>query len=527
MASAEAIQAPSAHRSASELSGDERLRPSAWVLVAAVVALCAAFFVAGLGWNQPLLEQHSFRQTQTAITTYWGIRSGWQFAYETPLFGAPWSVPFEFPLFQWLVSVVVLLTDLPIDTAGRFTSFGFHVGCAAVLAVLLRQLGAGRDGAVLGGALFLFAPVNMFWGRSFLIESCALFFALAFLATVATSLHSRTRFVKYASLVFALVLGVVGAAVKITTFVVPAAMAIGVALVTPRLPTSWREFGAALVRAAPVAFVAVGALVVAIAWYRFTDSQKALNPIAQLLTSSNLSGWNFGTLEDRFSRGLWFDTIVGRAIPESVGFIAVAMILSSGAFLVRGRRLALLALFVLAFIAFFLLFPRLNQIHNYYQYAAAVWLVSAVALALGVLADRWPRMAIAAFLCMAVFQWAAFGQRYLPSVVQPFSESLNRTLSLASAVQGMTSRDGVVMALGVGWSSEIAYYAERRFIHVLDEAGPAERFFEARSSLARPYRVEAVLVCGLERWSLLRLDGFTDAATQRVIGDCRVARFTN
>jgi hypothetical protein len=48
-----------------ELSGEERDRPRAWVLVAAVVALCAAFFVSGLGWDQPLLEQHSFRQIQT------------------------------------------------------------------------------------------------------------------------------------------------------------------------------------------------------------------------------------------------------------------------------------------------------------------------------------------------------------------------------------------------------------------------------------------------------------------------------
>jgi hypothetical protein len=489
--SGKAVSLQTVYRALAERSGEEGSYPSAWVLVAAVAALCAAFFFAGVGWNQPLLEQHSFRQTQTAITTYWGIRSGWQFAYETPLFGAPWSVPFEFPLFQWLVSVVVLLTDLPLDTAGRITSFGFHVGCAAILAVLLRQLGAGRNGAVLGGALFLIAPVNMFWGRSFLIESCALFFALAFLATVAAFLQSQRRSLKFAYLVCALVLGAVGAAVKITTFVVPAGVAVGAALVTPCLPKSWGELRSVFVRAAPIAAVAFGALLVAVAWYQFTDSQKALNPIAQLLTSSKLSGWNFGTLEDRFSRSLWIDTIFGRAIPESVGFISVAIILASALFLVRGRRLALLVLFGLAFVAFFLLFPRLNQVHNYYQYAAAVWLVAAIALALGVMADRWPRMAMLSFLCVVVFQGASFAERYLPSVVRPFSESLNRTLSLAGAVQGMTSRDGVVMAFGVGWSSEIAYYAERRFIHVLDEAGPGERFLAARDSLARPYQVQS------------------------------------
>lgn len=500
-------------------------RSTVWAIAVAILSLCVAVSVAVLSWNQPLLEQHSFRQTQTAISAYWGIRDGWQFAYETPLFGAPWSMPFEFPVFQWIVSAVVTLTHLPLDTAGRLTSFLFHLGCAAVLGVFLRQLGVTRDGAILGGALFLLAPVNLFWGRSFLIESCALFFALAFLLILTASFRNDRHSSKYALLFCALLIGVVAAAVKITTFVVPAAVAVGVAAVTPRVPQSWRDVSEAVARSSLSLAVAGGALLISFAWYRFADQQKALNPFASLLTSKNLSHWNFGLLEDRFARGLWVETIIGRAVPESVGLLGTAAMVICSVILVRGRRLVLLAIFLCAFGAFFLLFPNLNQIHNYYQYAASVWLVAAAAIALGALSVKKPMLAIGLFVFIAVFQLASFNSRYMPSVVRSFSEASSRTLSLANAVREMTTREGVVMALGVGWSSEIAYYAERRFVYVLDEAGPAERFLETRNSLASPYTVEALLVCGQERWTQLALDQLTDTATYRNVGDCRLARF--
>jgi hypothetical protein len=50
--------------------------------------------------EQPILEFHGFRQTQTAITSYWMMQEGWQLDYQTPVAGYPWAIPFEFPLIQ-------------------------------------------------------------------------------------------------------------------------------------------------------------------------------------------------------------------------------------------------------------------------------------------------------------------------------------------------------------------------------------------------------------------------------------------
>ena len=67
--------------------------------------------------SQPLLDQHAFRQSQTAISAEWmandlnPLRMPY---YETPVFGAPWRVPFEFPIFQWLSAVLHVVSGMAI-----------------------------------------------------------------------------------------------------------------------------------------------------------------------------------------------------------------------------------------------------------------------------------------------------------------------------------------------------------------------------------------------------------------------------
>ncbi|WP_277186089.1 hypothetical protein, partial [Caballeronia sp. BR00000012568055] len=44
--------------------------------------------------SQPLLGLHAFRQTQTALTSYWACKQGVQLSYWTPVAGFPWAIPF-------------------------------------------------------------------------------------------------------------------------------------------------------------------------------------------------------------------------------------------------------------------------------------------------------------------------------------------------------------------------------------------------------------------------------------------------
>ena len=90
-----------------------------------IIAFTIHFYISLIGWNNNILDQYGFRQAQTAISTYYTIKDGFALRYITPVLGAPWSIPFEFPLFQWIVAGLVLIFKTPLDQTGRFVSLFF------------------------------------------------------------------------------------------------------------------------------------------------------------------------------------------------------------------------------------------------------------------------------------------------------------------------------------------------------------------------------------------------------------------
>ena len=103
------------------------------LLVAGGLAVIGSFAIRIWTIGQPLIEAHSFRQTQTAYTALIYHREGINLL-QTPLpvFGPPWVVPFEFPLFQGIAALVMDL-GLSTEVALRSTSLFFFVVSAALL----------------------------------------------------------------------------------------------------------------------------------------------------------------------------------------------------------------------------------------------------------------------------------------------------------------------------------------------------------------------------------------------------------
>jgi hypothetical protein len=472
--------------------------PSALLYALCILFTCTVFF---LSWNQPILDQHGFRQTQTAVSVYWGIVDGWKLAYETPILGAPWSVPFEFPIFQWLVSFVWKWTALPLDNCGRLTSFVFFVGSSWIVVRMLRSLRVRTTSSLLAGSMFLLAPVCLFWGRAFLIESCALFFSLWYLAVAipmvqSTSESSSLRW--NLQLLLCTVLAVVAALTKINTFVVPGLLVAFFATERLLTQTSIRE---ALANASirRMAFACIFPLFVALAftlyWVHFSDWVKFKNPIATALTSGTLTKWNFGTVDQRFSSDLWVKAILKRSIPESVGTIGFAVALIFTVFFARGRELALILIFFAAYLTVFLLFPNLQIIHNYYQYSAAVWLICGVAIALGQSSKRQALVFVVAVAFAVGGQLVTLSRGYAKVMELSIDAINSRPLALASAVKSMSQPSDVILIYGLDWSSELAYYSERRTITVPNWGDLFASSFAQRENLAKPFKATLVVRC--------------------------------
>lgn len=144
-------------------------------VLVAVACFCFFLFGASRGWSHNLSDRHGFRQTQTAISAYYMLQGPWSLAYETPVAGPPWSIPFEFPLYQWVVAATVLVSHLPLNQAGRLVSIVFFLLTLWPLSSILRRMNLTPAHRFLIGALILASPFYVFWSRTFMIESAALF----------------------------------------------------------------------------------------------------------------------------------------------------------------------------------------------------------------------------------------------------------------------------------------------------------------------------------------------------------------
>jgi hypothetical protein len=174
-----------------------------------------AWLVAG-GWDRVLLDTHGFRQTQTALVAQGIFRDGFHLAYAMPVLGAPWSVPFEFPLYQATVAACAHFMHWPLERAGRFVALAYFYVTLPALWLLLRRFGIGAAHRWLFLGLVLTCPVYLFFSRTFLIESTAFCLAAWFLYFFHAGLEPRRWFV----LAGATACGALVGLTKVTTFAV-------------------------------------------------------------------------------------------------------------------------------------------------------------------------------------------------------------------------------------------------------------------------------------------------------------------
>jgi len=129
--------------------------------------------------SRPLLEWQAWRETQTALTSYWMMRQGWSLAYQTPVLGYPWEIPLEFPIYQAIVAFIAALGSIPLDPVGRWVSLVFLVACLWPAWQITRRLDLPPITIWIFAILLLSSPIYLFYGRNFLVETAALFFTFA------------------------------------------------------------------------------------------------------------------------------------------------------------------------------------------------------------------------------------------------------------------------------------------------------------------------------------------------------------
>jgi hypothetical protein len=462
-----------------------------------IVFACAAvglfLFVAIRYSGQTLLEAHAFRQTQTALTTYWFMQNGFSLAYETPVAGYPWTIPLELPFFQGVVAALTSWFGGNLDANGRIVSAAFLLACILPLGSIVRQLGLSRRVWLIAIILMFTGPTYLFWGRAFLVETAALFFSLTYLALLLRIVLHRDDSVLVVCLAAAA--GVLAGTQK-ATLGLPV---LGLAGVLFAL-THWRGAHPTTVRRAASFVVAVMIPIsAAFLWNAYADSFKAHNAIAaqRLLTDApEARTWNFGTLEQRLQPRTWKVILWNRGLQyNAAGIIGAALIAGVLVRPIWPRLRTIAAAALLLWITPAMIFTNLFHVHDYYQVELAVFLVFSLAIAIGewvprVVRQQWVIPVLVVFC--AGWSLRQFSVYELPRVTGDFNRNV---LILAEAVRERTPPDSPIVIYGMDWSSELPYYAQRRAIAVPPWLNDREAVWAEPERFLGGVKPSAIVIC--------------------------------
>jgi hypothetical protein len=443
------------------------------LLAVASLALLTSLVTLVWGVDNSVVDAWDFRQAQTGLSAYWMTQGGDWFAYETPVSGHPWTIPFEFPTYQWLVALAQE-AGMPMNASGRLVSWLAFVGCLVAGWTYLDTLKLSVWVKLTSLALVAAAPLYLFFSRAILIESTALLLSLLYLLALHRSQQAGAGWLTVVTL---LATAVLAATTKITTFF-PFALLGGLRLLHDHSPAllaatsltaRLRLFAGAFLLPAISVLFGVGSL---LAWLAFADALKEQTPYGAGLTSGALAAWNFGFPDGVLNAESWANIVWGRTLPDLFGSAWLAVLLAAISVWHRQYwklQLALIAVFILTYGVFW----NLHIVHDYYQYANGVFLLLAGALALdGLRRAGWsglPRwvphsLALCLLVIICAFQIARFVDHFGWGVRS--NQQRSHTAIIARLVEARTDPEHVAIVFGYDWNSVIAYESRRRVITV-------------------------------------------------------------
>lgn len=453
------------------------------VLIAGL--FCFDVFILIYGINNGINDYHGFRQSQTALTVYWLDREPHGLAYITPVLGYPWSVPFEYPVYQWIV-VLLIKVGVPLVIGGRIISFAAFVGCLVPLKMMARDFNIPNRTFLIVAVVYLACPFYIFWARTLMIETTALLLSLCWLAGFVRFGRSPRATVWSATGL----LGILAALTKSTTFLgigpIAGALFFTEALAWLRNDRTHRRF-LSLCAAGALCLIPLAACY---AWVVASDLIRSENPFGAYLDSKALSWWTFGTLAQRFTLGntipawdtssnvlvsLKFGDSMVRSIYVSLGNafgkigLALPLLICIG--LINNRYRTVIVGAVAAYLSAFLIFTNLHVVHIYYQISNAIFVCVAIGISIASIMDKGSYKAAAFILVCILFSQAQFFHDSYWRYIQ-YDNVGDPLLLTARAARDATKSNESLLFFGDNFSSVVPFYSERKSLAGVPWAPP-------------------------------------------------------
>lgn len=437
------------------------------------IALIFNFYYIFAGFNNDLLNMYSFRQTQVAISIFYYLKEGFKLNYITPVLGSPWSIPMEFPTYQLIVGFFSKITQLPVDQSGRIVSIAFFYASLLIIYKLGQIIFKKKESIFIFLTLILFNPMYIFWSRSVMIESTALYFSLLFLFKIVKT-YQKNQF-SLANLLVIIVSGSLAGLTKITTYSIYCFVSGSYILYYyfytknfKKLITDCRFLMLNIFRIFLIFFIPFS---ITILWTRHADYIKSLNPLAKdFITSQNLFTWNFGTLEQKIDKDTWLQISKFTIFNLFNGFNTLSIklfLLGLSVITLFRKKLGIRLLFVLlCFLVGPLVFTNLYYVHHYYYYANLVFIIGTFAYLIIYLYENEKTKFFGSILPMILMIMISisFIHQYQINFLPIQLSNDSKTKEVADYININSKNDDVILIYGFDWDPTIPYYSKRKAI---------------------------------------------------------------
>lgn len=450
--------------------------------------------------DNSIFESHSFRQTQTAFGIRSLLRNNFDLLnVELPVFGPPWKVPLEFPIYQFFAASLSKIFNLQIEFSGRLTSLIFFLLSAFLIYLILKIL-SNQSIARISLLLFLFTGYSLQWGTSLLIEWVPVSFSL--LATLFLITQIKNNFSNY--ILFSILIFVSMSAASLTkvTSVVPylALQSFFVLL----LHLNLKKLN---IKSLYLLFCSTLSLLPAFIWTRFADSIKEQNIFTVGVTSKGLRNWNFAYPGQRTDFPTYV-TIFSRIDQAIIGLIIVFILGYVASFKFDRNYRIYLTVFLISASSAPVIFLNLYYRHDYYLVAIFPLIIAGLAISIWSLVatltsrTKGSAMGIIALSVIYFTLTSSIGAQYLSNF-----KSNGGYPSSQATIQRYTSASDKLLVVNCDWDPTTLYFADRKGLMLLpgwysvdSNINQAEQERYLDSNLPKDYwdQFTYLYVCGFE-----------------------------
>lgn len=407
--------------------------------------------------NQPIIEEHAFRQTQTALTSLYLLKDGFQFDYRTPTLGYPWSIPFEFPIYQWIVAItykyIFSFINFNLDMTGRLISYLFFLGCLFPYAGVIKLFNIPIIHIKFFISTIISSSFYLFWASTFLIESTVLFFSLSFLYfSLLIIFKKEESTLNYLLMSLFLVLALLQ---KITTSFPILLIVFLLRIFTLRSFYYERESFYKLFRFC--SYLILPSLIF-LYWTYYSENVRSLNFFGALINEATFD-WNFGPIKLAFDPLNWLSLFFYRL--ENIPIYLLSLIyIPCFIFWDKFRNITIIFLFTALTLAPVLIFRNVHAIHNYYQFSSYFFLFTIPLLF--IYFSNLNKYKYFLYLLLIIINLASFfTSDYFNKRIEAKTVENNSILNLANFIKNKSNNTDRFVLIGHDWSSAIPYYSER------------------------------------------------------------------